>query len=208
MKKTIALILVFLSFSLFLVSCSIRNPGTVEAVAESQIPPEDLRSASAAFPVGSSDIFAFRYEWENPTPEAAVWLEIYQNGERSEPLRTYLDEMNGKSGMIYLFAHDTQSPHWAIGLTNDAGTSGGSAFSYNDPGEFSGSFSELSVSQLSAGTNELSAAKETVLAVLLYDNNGAVILSPEELAEDTGKLQNAGLAVVLKCLFSQGRISS
>ena len=51
-------------------------------------------------------------------------------------------------------------------------------------------------------------AEETVLAVLLYDGDGAALLSPEELAEDTGKLQNAGLAVVLKCLFSQGRISS
>lgn len=208
MKKTIALILVLLSLLIFLISCSIRNPGTVEAVAEAQIPPEDLRSASAAFPVGSSDIFAFRYEWETPTPEATVWLEVYQNGEKSEPLRTYLDEMNGKSGMIYLFAHDTQAPHWAIGLTNDVGTSGGSAFSYNDPGEFSCSFSELSVSQLSAGTTELSAAEETVLAVLLYDDDSAALLSPEELAEDTGKLQNAGLAVVLKCLSSQGRISS
>ena len=49
-----------LDSSTLLVSCSIRNPGTVEAVAESQIPPEDLRSASTAFPVGSSDIFAFR----------------------------------------------------------------------------------------------------------------------------------------------------
>lgn len=206
-KLVISSMIIFISI-FCCISCALPNTGVITPffnALETQRKVSNFTNKDIG--LDNTKTIEFQYSWDYPTPFISVWLELYEEDTfTEEPISISTDNNKGRAGSIYFMAHnfDLANPWWTLGLSNMH--NGNVKADFKDSEQKINSFA---YNKLLIPKDEilLSPANETILLAIVYaDSPINTDITFEEIRSGIAWKEGVEMVLVLKCMFSDGRI--